>query len=481
MFRDLSFRIKIPLRGLILMGITASVVSAALIFRAYADLRKDIHQNAESLAGVLADSLIPEIGHDNVWRAFGLITAALREPNAELGSQPSFIVVLDTNFRVFVSSHPQKHPMLADLPAREPDFALVIARLRETGANATRLVEPPGSAFFYLAQPIVSDENALGSLILAYPHDMFQPRLRRIVLDALLITLIVVAVMLPFNWYWGSHLADPLVDLAAHMRNASNLPDPAQIRETDSGDEVGQLTAAFKRMLTELREKQYLEQQIVASDRLAALGRLSAGIAHEINNPLGGMLNAVSTLHRHTDLDALATKSLGLIERGLNQIRDTVGALLVEARMTRQALTGEDIEDVRTLALAQKYEHSAALIWRNEVTGAIDLPSTQVRQILLNLLLNAFQATPAGGRVWARVGIQDARLCIEVANEGAAISEDHLPFLFEPFATLRTGGSGLGLWVSYQIVKQLNGMIDATSEEGVTRFRVQLPIGNSAS
>jgi two-component system NtrC family sensor kinase len=478
-FRDLSFRYKIPIRGLVLIWITATVVSCALIYRAYEDLRRDIRQNSEALARVLADALVPEISHDAVWRAYGLVSAALRAPDTEVGNRPSFIVVLDTHYRVFVASHPERHPMLSDLPANDPDFAQVVGRLRETAVPGVRLVEPPRSEFFYLAMPIISDQVAVGSLVLAYPHKLFQPRLNRIIFEAGIITLLIIVAMLPFTWYWGSHLAGPLVELAGHMRNASSLPDPAAIRDGEGRDEIGELTAAFKRMLAELRDKRELEQQIVASDRLAALGRLSAGIAHEINNPLGGLLNAVSNLRRLGEHDARALKTLALIERGLNQIKDTVGALLVEAKVSRKPLTADDLEDVRTLALAQEYQNTATLLWQNKLDRVVALPSTQIRQVLLNLLLNAFQAVPEGGRVWARVWVEGAMLEIEVANEGTPIPEAQLPFLFEPFASGRENGSGLGLWVNYQIVRQLNGSIEASSDGGVTRFAVHLPIAGS--
>ncbi len=476
MFRDLSFRYKIPIRGIVLIWLTATVVSGALIYRAYEDLKKDIRQNAEALASVMADALVPEVSHDDVWRAFSLISAALRAPSAEIGNRPEFIVVLDVNFRVFVATNPERFPMLTDLPARDPDFALVVSRLRAASEYGARVVEPVGSEHFYLALPIVSDQATLGSLVLAYPRKMFQPRFNRIILGAGVITLAIIALMLHVTWYWGSHLADPLVELSGHMRKAASLPDPATIRAADGKDEVGELTEAFRRMLIELRNQQELEQQVVASDRLAALGRLSAGIAHEINNPLGGLLNAVNTLQRHGELDERTLKTLGLIERGLHQIKNTVGALLVEAKVSRNPLTREDLEDVRTLALSQEYESTATLLWQNGIPGVVALPSTQVRQVLLNLLLNAFQAAPEGGRVWVGIGESEGQLCIDVANEGAPIPEERLPFLFEPFATRRESGNGLGLWVNYQIVRQLGGSIEVASDQGVTSFAVRLPI-----
>ena len=165
------------------------------------------------------------------------------------------------------------------------------------------------------------------------------------------------------------------------------------------GDEIGQLGRQFEVMLRELEHKQALEKQMIMADRLASMGRLTAGIAHEINNPLGGMLNAVNTCKRHGNADPITARTISLLERGLLQIKETLGALLVEARIESHALTRDDVEDVRTLVAPEVDRKALALRWDNRVASAVPLPSTQVRQVLINLLLNAVQAASADGDV----------------------------------------------------------------------------------
>ena len=241
-------------------------------------------------------------------------------------------------------------------------------------------------------------------------------------------------------------------------------------------DEIGRLGLEFQRMLAGLREKEALERQMIASDRLAAIGRLTAGIAHEINNPLGGMLNAISTFKRHGSADPLTARTLSMIERGLTQIKETVAALLVEARVESHALTHQDIEDTHTLVLADAQAQSVGLEWHNEIEAPLPLPSTPARQILINLLLNAVKAAGRDGQVQCRTALDDGALRIEVANDGRHIPSEKLPYLFEPFSLLSSEGHGLGLWVSYQIVQQLGGKISASSEPGRTLFTVTLPL-----
>jgi two-component system, NtrC family, sensor kinase len=176
----------------------------------------------------------------------------------------------------------------------------------------------------------------------------------------------------------------------------------------------------------------------------------------------------------------MTMRTLSLLERGLLQIRETVGALLVEARLESHALTAEDIEDTRTLVAPGAQRKNAQLRWTNELAEPLPLPSTQVRQILLNLLLNAVAAVEHQGRLECSVTRVNGSLRMSITNDGKQISRERLEHLYEPFAMQgedAAGGSGLGLWVTYQLVQQLNGRIEAESRPAGTRFTVELPIG----
>jgi signal transduction histidine kinase len=187
------------------------------------------------------------------------------------------------------------------------------------------------------------------------------------------------------------------------------------------------------------------------------------------------MMNALSTFRRHAQADPVAARTVSLLERGLQQIRETVGALLVEARLEPHALTREDLEDVRLLVHPEAEERSLRLDWRNDAPATLPLPSTQVRQILINLLLNAVNAAAERGRVACRVATSGSMLLLDVRNDGRAIPPELADRLFEPFASGDTRGSGLGLWVTYQIVQQLGGRISVTSAAPETAFTVALP------
>jgi len=159
----------------------------------------------------------------------------------------------------------------------------------------------------------------------------------------------------------------------------------------------------------------------------------------------------------------------------------------VEARLDSPALTEADWQDLHTLIQPQVAARGLQLHWRVAAAAgaALPLPAHLVRQLVLNLLLNAVKAADAGGRIALDVTDGDGSLAIEVANSGAPIAPELLGRLFEPFAaaTERDGkrAYGLGLWVCWQIVQQLRGSISADSSDAGTRFVVTLPVSPPAA
>jgi two-component system NtrC family sensor kinase len=331
---------------------------------------------------------------------------------------------------------------------------------------------------------LAEDRTPLGTLVLSASRSLFLPQFYSALGALILSTGAVLTVLLPIGWYWGKRMARPLEYLAQSMTKVGREPVENLRRGLPAGrDEIGVLSASFSRMLEELEEKKAMERQVLASERLAAIGRLTAGISHEINNPLGGMLNAISTSKKRGTSDPAAAKTLSLLERGLTQIRETVSALLVEARLESHALTPQDIDDTRTLVSHDTQHKGIQLLWRNELDEPLPIPSTPVRPILLNLLLNAVAAVEHQGRLECRITRANGSLRLSVANDGKEICRRKLEHLYEPFAAHPDApgdGNGLGLWVTYQLVQQLKGSIEAESAPGRTEFKVSLPVGETA-
>ena len=480
---NLSFRYKIPLWGGLLIIITELAVSGTYMVNTYHDLKENLHTDAEIMGYSLNTNLVPAIQHDDIRRAHEIISAPLNSTLA--GSNPvnaETILVVDNTLRVVVSSHPNSAPMLTEMRRLSPEYAQVADRISQMVETGSQDISLPGSKYYYYVTPISSGIGHLGTLIIVHPKNVFLPRFAHIVSQGLTAGAIILAILLPINWSWGWRMALPLVQLTARMGEISRKwPEDLNPKLYAHRDELGRLFEAYTQMLKDLKDKEELERKMVQSERLAALGQLSAGIAHEINNPLSGMLTAIDTLKCYSDVDPHTMKTITLIERGLTQIKDTVGALLVEAKIHSRNLTPQDIEDVLTLITPMARKKGLHIGWHNSIDEEVALPATFVRQIMINLLLNAVQAASQQGEVNFDIGITDDQLQLSVSNNGKTLTDEQIAHLFEPFSRLGETGHGLGLWVTYQIVNQLGGHVSVKRESNNRmHFTVDIPLAGTA-
>ncbi|HHH37980.1 MAG TPA: HAMP domain-containing histidine kinase [Sedimenticola sp.] len=481
-FLDLSFRQKIPLWGAALIVVSTISVAAALMYRTYQDHRATLVTSAGSLGSTLAQTLIPPLLHDDVWRGFEVVRAPFQARVAASPVQPEVAIAVNRDRRIFVSSDPDRFPMLVELATLGPDFTYLATAIGPNTIDPVSVIEPQDSDRLFVAVPIVDGGTRLGTLLLVYSHGLLNRMFMRSLRDGALFGVLVLAVLLPINWYWGQRMATPLVRLAQRMDEIQyRLPEHMEPELYDYRDELGHLFQAYNRMVEALREKAQLERGMLSAERLAAVGRLTAGIAHEINNPLAGMLTALDTLKKRGNLDQRTLRTLNLVERGLLQVRDTVAALLVEARQQRRDLERQDLEDVKTLIQPAAAKRGVRMEFDFSLPASLTVPAGPVRQVLINLLNNAVQAAGPDGWVQCRVSVGTEGLRIEVANSGEPILPEQLEHLFEPFVSYREGGHGLGLWVTYQLVTQMAGRIEVTSEDRQVRFGVEIPLAENGT
>lgn len=473
---DLSLRWKIPLRVMAAVLGTALAVTVAMVARERDELRQSLTSHAMSLGRVMANTLVAPVLHDDLWRAFEILQSG-REPNpAAPELQAAVMLVVDRDSRVYVSSRPREFPVGFDLKQSKGAYALLPKQMEGIGAREQQVFEPEHSPLFFVTSPLIADGVPLGHVVLGYSQDAFRPRFVNLVLNTAVVTLLVLLLILPISWYAARKTGEPLLALAEAMSQVPGQLESARLADLPQNrDEIGQLGDAFRRMVGELRKKELLEDQMLVSERLAAVGRMSAGIAHEINNPLGGMLTAIKTYQRHGNGDPLANQTLSLLERGLTQIRNTVAALLVETKPQDRPFAPADIDDLLILVEAEAHARSVTVVREGVLERPLALPATLLRQILLNLLLNAIAAAEEGGRVRLGLKADPGMLRLTVCNDGKHIPDEQLAYLFEPFYSGREKGHGLGLWVVYQIVQQLGGGLSVDSEPGLTTFRIEIP------
>jgi len=477
--RSPSLRVKIPLRVSLLVIIVGCVITASLLYRAFGVFREDLLVSSANLGRILARSLVTPMLHDDVWKAYEVINTPFGIDTKQGALQADLVLVISRNGRVYVSTQPSDYPMLSEIGAGQPELNDLRRRIEQAPLTDQQLLEGLGFNELMVLTPIISDGVLLGTLVMGYSRDIFSQRFLGFAWQAALTTLLIVIIVLAPAVYLARRFTDPLVKLSncMSMIGSRELDEiECALDPSPRNDELDQLQRQFRLMLAELRDKQQLEQQMVVTERLAAIGRFTAGIAHEINNPLGGLLTATNTLLRHGQLNPMAEKTVRLIERGLKQIRDTVGTLLVEAKHKSHPMSRQDIDDIQALLQPEAQRRRVALNWDNRVEACLALPSTLVRQVLINLVLNAIAAAPEEGWVDCRSEIEHETLLIEVSNSGEQISDEVIAHLFEPFMSHQDGGRGLGLWVTYQIVTGLNGTIEVDSGPVDTRFTIILPL-----
>jgi len=298
----------------------------------------------------------------------------------------------------------------------------------------------------------------------------------------------------------------PIDKLLAATKKAAagNLDQTVSIR---SHDELGELSDSFNNMISELKrsrdaieewtqtlehrvqertqELQKVQDQLVHAGKMAALGELAAGVAHEINNPLTGVLTFSSLLLKKVDENHPWRKDLDTIVQQTSRCRNIVKGLLDFARQRKPDKRQWDIQQLldKTLTLLEKqapFQNIQIVKEFNTNLPMLFIDADQIQQVFMNILLNAADAMSGkGGTLSIRTGRRDGMVEVAFTDTGCGIPREHLSKLFDPFFTTKqTGkGTGLGLAISYGIIQSHSGDIKVESEAGKgSTFRIRLPI-----
>ncbi|MHC4859092.1 MAG: sensor histidine kinase [Planctomycetota bacterium] len=259
------------------------------------------------------------------------------------------------------------------------------------------------------------------------------------------------------------------------------------------GEEFGDLAPRFHAMLGGVRaaRRQSLElaRKQANIEKFAALGRLSAGVAHEINNPVGGILTCLETMKGLEPGSDRFQEYLSLVKSGLERIGKIVRQLL---RFSRQQPAGERqevdlnaiIEEVTVLSLFHNQKGDVEVIRRSGKLPPVDGVPDLLNQVFLNIVLNALQAMPRGGTLVIQTRAEGDSVYANFEDTGEGIPEENLPRIFEPFFTTKEVGvgTGLGLSVALGIVEAHGGSIEVgLAPGGGSRFSVRLPVAATRS
>jgi two-component system, NtrC family, sensor histidine kinase HydH len=237
------------------------------------------------------------------------------------------------------------------------------------------------------------------------------------------------------------------------------------------------------RRLTEVYQQlQDNFERMKRAERLFALGQLSAGLAHEVRNPLASIAGAVGILQRNQRLEDRDAECLGIISKECQRLNRLVTDFLAFARPRTPHYLSADIEALldSVIGLASHATGGKPITLRREPlppVGSIECDPELLKQVLLNLAINAIQAMHDGGEVRLSARRREGRVLIEVKDEGCGIGEADRDRIFDPFFTTKPNGTGLGLSVAHQVVEQFGGILSAESNPGGgMTFAVLLPV-----
>jgi two-component system nitrogen regulation sensor histidine kinase GlnL len=249
-------------------------------------------------------------------------------------------------------------------------------------------------------------------------------------------------------------------------------------------------------VLRDLKHRKELEEDLKRADRLAMVGTLAAGLAHEIRNPLGGIKGAAQLLKRSLDRDSSLLEYANIMIREVDRVDKLIEQLLDLSRPAKLKLTALNIhvvlEDVLLLEVQTAEQLSITIKKRFDPSlPPIRGDQAQLTQVFLNLVKNALQAMQGNSTLTITTrletdfhirgqGTDRSRLIwVDIEDEGIGIKEEDLPHIFSPFFTTKNSGTGLGLAVCYRIVKEHGGLIRVESVEGKgTIFRVSLLVAS---
>lgn len=357
----------------------------------------------------------------------------------------------------------------------DPDLAATL------DSGAMRIQEGTGLA--WLARDVMGDAGPVGRVVAALDIGPMLAARRRLAWAIIGVDLLLALLGAVLTWVMLERAGRPLrllVDRlsdAAHRR-ASPFPDSI-MRGADPRTAV--IFGAYNRMAEGMEERERLTAELAEREQAAALGRMAATIAHEVRNPLGGLATAVSTLRRFGADAAVREESLAFLDRGITALERIVNSTLGVYRPEEdRRLTRADLEDLRHLARPAAERHGVTLRFE------LDLPETPlalgsggIRQVLLNLLLNACAATPRGGRVVLRAAVQADELLCEVTDEGPGLGA-------EKAARLAQGAPAGGRQIGLDVVVGLLGSLNARATvqprpEGGTLIRLAIPLAGTAA
>ena len=463
-------QLKVPMLVAGLMVAISIAMSNIVLQRLAQEQENHLQELTDSYLDGLSTAVLPYVTRRDVWETFDILD---RARDRYTGVKARYTVVTLKDESILASSDPKRFPVGEPVPAS----------LVERIGSAGRPILDEAAGVAWVSRVIRQEDIDLGSIIAEIDiGDLLRVRhevLLTLILGNGAVTLLFAAV----GYALARRMVRPISLLTSYVdrvRDGAVVPIPAQ-HVADQGTEFGRLFASFNAMAAALRERADLTARLAEEEKVAMLGKLASGMAHEVNNPLGGMLNLVDTLRKHGQDAQVRQRSLDLLERGLTGIRNVVRATLTSYKQESPSskLARGELDDLQFLVQHEIARRQATLRWTNTLPEEIDIDGGAVRQIALNLLLNACMASFPGGTVELEARADDHNVTLIVRDEGPGLPESVRDFYHRPaLASLPPRDNiGLGVWTVCLLASRLGGRIEARKNDpSGTTILVTLPV-----
>jgi len=465
--------IKLPLTITAVVTVVGFMIGAVMVVQDWSRFHEELGEKALLLSESVAITTPKAMLRKDYWSLYLSLKNTTSRKHEVITA-----MILDAEGRIQAHLHPADNPMgllFASANSIEQDLfnQAMIAReplvLSSGGYSRTGFQEG--------VVPLFSDQKYLGVVRVRLSVAQLYEKARNSALIVLALVLGFVIIGSALGTVVSRRMVEPLTAITQGLEavGRGEMADFVPVKERD---EIGRLSATFNQILVELAEKKMLEEEIAMSEKLVALGRITAGVAHEVNNPLAGLLNCIDTLREHPNDKELIDRYLPVIDQGLHRIKDIVHNLLVGLKIEEGSeIEGIDhIDKLHDLITAEIGDRDIKVSWENYADKDLQIPA-KLEQIVFNLLKNAVEVLPNGGTVAFKMYLEGAYLHIEVSDDGPGIPSNIRNQLFDPFFTTKPNGTGLGLWVVYRLTQNLEGIIEVESKKGQgTAFHVTVPV-----
>lgn len=438
-------------------------------------IKLELESNAQYFVASMAMQNAEAVYNRDYWAIYVSLRKQLL-PHTPAGVPLMFAAVVDAEGNILSHTQPARHRLGTSLA--EDD-------------NARHMFFPPQTAtatyyntrsdeYLLVGAPIEQNKRVLGTVWLGYDAGYIRQLVWQRGAMALLIATGWAAIASIIGWGVAQRMVRPLVRLKGAVENvAANRTAKLSSSELNDRDEIGALADSVETLEVVLKENEQLEKRVRMQDKLAAVGQMVSGVAHEINNPIGGMKNALENLKLFGTSQSKRDEGIRLLEAAIHHIEMVVQALLVGHRRQNEEQTCDPraLDDLFLLLRPDCEVRQIEICWENRLKGLMHVPCVSLKEILMNFLVNATKSMPDGGVLVFRAEAVDAHYVFTVRDTGKGMSASEQARIFEPFFTTRKSGAGLGLWVCAQLVETIGGRIEVESEEGCgSAFTLIIPI-----